>query len=428
MEIKLSELFPPHFHEFWRKCLDPKITNLILKGGRGSGKSSDIALAFILLIMKWDVNGICIRNYDTTLQASVFEQIKWAINQLKVNHLFKINKSPLKIEYIPKGNHIIFRGAQDPEKLKSLKDSKFPYALAWIEEAADFKTEDKITMIVNSILRDELTPPAQYKIFMSYNPPKRKQNWVNKKYEGSFIPENTYVNHSTLYDNPYISKAMIEEAEATKKRDIKRYELEFLGLPVGSGIEPFPNLKVEKGIITKDMYNNFDNIRCGLDFGYANDPAAFIVLHYDKKHRRVYFLDEIYKLQLSNRKIAELIKNKGWGDKRIICDSAEPKSIAELRTYGINAVPAKKGKDSIEFGEKWLGDLDEIVIDPLRTPKACWEFENIDYATDRNGEPLDRLEDKNNHLIDAVRYSLNDDMIKKKNTGSYGYTGSDWIY
>lgn len=426
MNIKLSEIFPEHFHEFWKKCLDPKITNLVLKGGRGSGKSSDIALAFVLLIMRWEVNGICIRNIDNTLRESVFEQIKWAIERLQVSHLFKFTMSPLKITYEPRGNSIIFRGAQDPEKLKSLKDSQFPYALAWIEEAAEFKSEDKITTVTNSILRDELTPPAQYKIFLSYNPPKQKQNWVNKKYETKFIPENTYINHSTLYENPYISRQMIQEAEAVKKRDEMRYKLEYLGLPVGSGIVPFPNLEIQKGIITDEMFNNFDNIRCGLDFGYSIDPAAFVVAHYDKKKRTVYIIDEIYGLQLSNRKIAEKIKEKGWNRQTIICDSAEPKSIAELKSYGLRAVPAKKGKDSITYGEKWLGDLDKIVIDPLRTPKTCWEFENIDYETDRNGEPKDRLEDKNNHSIDALRYAFNNDMNARNRNqvvGSFGYTG-----
>lgn len=420
--IKLTDVFTEHFQELWRKSMDPTITNLVLKGGRGSGKSSAIALCIVLLLMKWEMNAVAIRYYEKTLQTSVFEQIKWAINELGVAHLFKVNKSPLKITYQPRGNYIIFKGAQEPETLKSLKDSNFPFAVAWIEEAADFKSEDKITTIVNSILRDELTPPAQYKIFMSYNPPKRKQNWVNKKYETSNPPSNTYINHSTLYENPYISKAMLVEAEETKKRDEMRYRLEFLGEPVGSGIEPFPNLTIEKGIITDEMVKNFDNIRYGLDFGFSNDEAAFVMLHYDKTRRKIYIIDEIYKLQLSNRKISELIKAKGVGSRElIICDSAEPKSIAELKSYGLNARPAKKGKGSREYTTKWLGDLNEIVIDPNRTPNTAREFESIDFATDRNGEPLDRLADGEDHAIDAVKYALNLEIMNSKQRTSYSY-------
>ncbi|EGG50579.1 hypothetical protein HMPREF9520_03411 [Enterococcus faecalis TX1467] len=118
---------------------------------------------------------------------------------------FKVNKSPMKITYKPRGNYIVFRGAQNPERIKSLKDSRFPFAIAWIEELAEFKTEDDVKTITNSLLRGELADGLFYKFFYSYNPPKRRQSWVNKKYESSFQPENTFVHHSTYKDNPFIA-------------------------------------------------------------------------------------------------------------------------------------------------------------------------------------------------------------------------------
>ncbi|MFA3932514.1 terminase large subunit [Clostridioides difficile] len=137
---------------------------------------------------------------------------------------------------------------------------------------------------------------------------------------------------------------------------------------------------------------------------------AFVRLHYDKKKRVIYFIDEIFGVKMSIRELASKIKSKGYDDFSVICDSAEPRSIAELREYGIKALKAKKGPGSIEFGENWLDDLQAIVIDPNRTPNIAREFENIDYQTDKDGNVRAKLEDKDNHSIDATRYALELDM------------------
>jgi PBSX family phage terminase large subunit len=417
METKrISELIPPAFHSLWKAAFDPTILNVVAKGGRGPGKSSDIAIIISQMLMRFPVNAVGIRHVDNTLEQSVFEQMKWAIHYQSVSHLFKVNKSPLRITYIPRGNYMIFRGAQNPERLKSLKDAQFPFAIGWIEELAEFKTEDETTTITNSLLRGELGDGLFYKFFYSYNPPKRKQSWVNKKYESSFQPANTFVHHSTYFDNPYISKAFIEEAEATKARNEMRYRWEYLGEAIGSGVVPFDNLQVERGIITDDMVANFDNIRNAVDFGYATDPLAFVRWHYDKKKNGIYAIDEYYGQKISNRQLANWIKNRGYQQDDIFADSAEPKSIAELRNeHGIKRIRgAKKGPDSVQYGEEWLDDLDFICIDPERTPNIAREFENIDYQTDRDGNPKPKLEDKDNHTIDSTRYAFSEDMNNNK--------------
>ena len=415
--IKLSELIPSKFHSVWKATKNEQYLNIICKGGRGSGKSSDIAIIFIQLIMRYAVNGVVIRKIDNTLNTSVFEQIKWATEVQKVSHLFKVNKSPLEITYIPRGNKIIFRGAQNPERLKSLKDSKFPYTLAWVEELAEFKMEDEVTTITNSLLRGELDDGLFYKFFFSYNPPKRKTNWVNKKYETQFQPDNTFVHHSTYLDNPYISKEFIKEAEGVRERNEKRYRWEYLGEAIGSGVVPFDNLEFRT--ITDDEYSNFDNIRNGTDFGYATDPLAFVRWHYDKKRKTIYAMDEYFGVKISNRQLAQWLHDKGYSSDEILADSAEPKSIAELKhEHQISKIKgAKKGKDSVEYGEEWLDDLDAIIIDPKRTPNIAKEFENIDYQTDKDGNPKPRLEDKDNHSIDATRYAFSNDMRTKHGTG-----------
>lgn len=235
-----------------------------------------------------------------------------------------------------------------------------------------------------------------------------KQSWVNVKYESVIIPEHTKVYHSTYLDNPYISKAFIDEAEHIKKVKPNKYNWEYLGKPIGSGVVPFDNLVFET--ITEEQIKQFDNIKQGCDFGYALDPLAWIRLHYDRTRRSVYIFDEIYGVKISNREIANKIKSKGLASQTTIFDSAEPKSIDEIHDLGVRAEGAIKGPDSVVFGEKWLGDLEAIIIDPIRCPNATREFETIDYATDRYGNPISRLEDKNNHTIDAVRYALCKDM------------------
>ncbi|PIC81043.1 PBSX family phage terminase large subunit [Sporosarcina sp. P18a] len=416
MARKISELIPTAFHPVWRAAIAEDILNIVCKGGRGSGKSSDIAQIMVQLLMRYPLNAVGIRKVDNTIELSIFEQIKWAIAEQGVGHLFKVNKSPMRITYMPRGNYMVFRGAQEPERIKSLKAANFPFGFAWIEELAEFKTEDEVTTITNSLLRGELGDGLFYKFFYSYNPPKRKQSWVNKKYESSFQPDNTLVHHSTYKDNPFISKQFIEEAEAAKERSLQRYEWEYGGKAVGSGVVPFDNLKVEAGAITDEMVKTFDNIRQGMDYGYGPDPFSFVRWHYDKKRNGIYAMDEKYGQKISNRESAAWIKSKGYDRHDIIADSAEPKSIDEMKfEHGIRRITgAKKGPDSVEYGEVWLDDLEFIIIDPLRTPNIAREFENIDYQTDKDGNPKARLEDKDNHTIDATRYAFENDMKQRK--------------
>lgn len=396
----------------------------MLKGGRGSGKSFHIPMRILLDIMEYPVSALGIRKVQNTILKSVYANFKAAANIMGVRDQFRFVDSKLEITYLGRGNKIYFAGADDPEKIKSIKDADFPLAIVWFEELAEFKSEDEVTTIENSILREELEGkifsqadrqqayPFDYSFYYSYNPPKRKQSWVNKKYESSMIDANTYVHHSTYLGNPHLSKKFIEEAENVKKNKPLKYRWEYLGEAIGSGVVPFDNLQIEKGSITDEMVASFDNIRNGIDYGYATDPLAFVRWHYDKKKNCIYAIDEIYGVKISNRKLAKGLKERGYQNDRIAAESAEPKSNAELRDeLGIPRIyTVKKGPDSVEYGEEWLDDLDAIYIDPLRTPNIAREFENIDYQTDKDGNPLARLEDKDNHTIDATRYAFEEDM------------------
>lgn len=411
---KLSELLTPAFYGLWRSTFDKNILTIVEKGGRASGKTVDISIVLIQLVMRYEANALVVRKVGNTLYDSVYQDLKKATELSGVAHLFDFKRSPMEIIFKPMRNKISFRGADDPDKIKGLANSSYPYAWVWFEEAAEFRTEEEISVIISSIVREKLKEPLQYKIFLSYNPPKRKQNWVNKKYESQFIDDRTIVHHSTYLDNPYISDEFIARVEATKANNPRKYEHEFLGKPIGSGVQPFENLKFET--ISDDFVANADNIRSAVDFGYATDPLAFVRWHYDKKHKTIYALDELYGQKISNRKLAEWLESRGYSSDEIFADSAEPKSIAELKQeFGVPRIKGvKKGPDSVEFGERWLDDLEAIVIDPKRTPKIAWEFENIDYQVDRDGNPKARLVDKDNHAIDATRYAFSEDMYSKK--------------
>ena len=410
-QLKISDLLTPRFYPLYSAWKSNKYTRLVCKGGRGSAKSTNIALILVVDLMQYPINTICFRKVGETLRKSVYEQIKWAIKFLGVEEYFEYKLSPLEIIYKERGNKFIFMGVDDPQKSKSIKEAQFPVAHYWFEELAEFKNEDEVETVLNSIFRGKLEKGLIYKGFFSYNPPKMKHNWVNKKYNYSFIENNVYIHHSTYLENPHISEEFIKEAEAVKAKDETKYRLVYMGEPIGNGLVPFPNLEIRE--IEASEIAGLEKFRNGVDWGYGVDPLAFVRWGYDKKKGIIYALDEYYGVGLKNRNLANYILSKGY-DELVMCDSAEPKSIDELKEYDISAWGAKKGAGSVEYGEKWLSDLEAIVIDPKRTPNISREFEMIDYDTDREGNPLPRLCDSNNHTIDATRYAFSNDMKKGK--------------
>jgi len=414
MKKNFSELIIPAFHDFWKACRDPKYLNLVAKGGRNSSKSTTISMRMVYNRMKYRSHGLAVRKIDKTLRRSCREQLLWSIKHMGVEDSWKWSNTPagdMTLTYIPTGASIFFEGANNAEKIKSYKMADMPITDLWFEELAEFKFEEEISTITNSFLREELGEGYYYKFFFSYNPPKRKQSWVNKKYESRLIPEHTYVHQSDYRDNPFVASFFVQEADHVKETNERRYNWEYLGLPIGSGVVPFDNLQFNR--ITDEQLEGFDNIRQGCDWGYSVDPVAFTRWHYDKTRKIIYAVDEIYKVKLSNEALAKEIIGKSYNKQETIADSAEPKSIAQLRNLDCNFTRARKGQGSVEYGEKWLDELEAIVIDPDRTPSIAWEFENIDYQVDKDGEPIARLDDKNNHTVDSARYAFENDMDER---------------
>lgn len=257
-----------------------------------------------------------------------------------------------------------------------------------------------------------------YEVFYSYNPPKMIASWVNA--EVINIRPDRLVHSSTYLDVPaeWLGEQFIIEAETLKKENELAYRNEYLGEPTGTGGAVFTNITLRE--ITNEEIKQFDNIADGVDFGYAVDPVSYGQNHYDKTRKKLYIFNEIYKVGMSNKRLHEEILKVKIGNSQVTADSAEPKSIDELNSLGkIRVVGAKKGPDSIDFGIRWLQNLVEIIIDPVRCPNTAREFGTYEYEKDKYGNFKSKYPDCNNHSIDQTRYSREKDMNFR--TISFGY-------
>lgn len=406
-KVNLKSVIAPSFYTIHNAIKNNKYAHYWLKGGRGSTKSSFIAISIILGMMKDSrANAIALRRYDKYCKDSIYEQLSWAIDILGVDAFWHKGLSPLALTYIPTGQKILFRGADKPKKIKSTKFSKGYCKYLWFEEVDEFEGMEPIRVILQSLIRggdDVIT-------FYSYNPPKSSGNWANM--ECKKTRPDRLVHHSTYKTVPpeWLGNQFIVEAEHLKTTNETAYHHEYLGEEVGTGGEIFSNVTLRP--ITDEEIASFENVKRGLDFGYAIDPLSYNVMHYDRKHKRLYIFHELYAVGLSNKAAYDHISKENKNNDTIIADSAEPKSINEIRQYGARIRPVKKGPDSIEFGIKFLQDLEEIIIDDERCPNTAREFLGYELEQDANGNWKSQFPDKDNHSIDATRYALNDECMK----------------
>lgn len=400
---KLSDLIINKFYDVHKDIKERKHTHYWFKGGRASTKSSFISLEIILNIIKDpECNAICFRKIGKDIEESVYNQILWAINILGVEAYFKAYKSPYRIVYIPTGQVITFRGLDDATKTKSIKLKNGYYKISWFEELDEFAGPEEVRKAEQSIMRGG----SQFIAFKSYNPPQNINSWVNK--EVLKDRADRLITHNTYLDVPkeWLGEQVFIEADYLKSLNELAYRHEYLGEVTGTGGIIFPN--VEDMRMSDEMISHFDNLREGIDWGFAADPFAWNKLHYDKTRRTIYIFDEIDKVGLTNDRAMELLKPKT--QVMITADSAEPKSIAEFQMHNFNIKGAIKGVDSVRYGIKWLQKLVKIYIDKERCPHTFEEFALYELEKDKNGEFKDKYPDKMNHHIDLVRYSLEDDM------------------
>ena len=398
-----ATVIAPSFVNVYRDIKNRQHTEYVMYGGRGSTKSSFISLDIIDLILNNpNVHALATRQIANTLRDSVFSQLTWAISELGLSSKFKSTTNPLEIVYIPTGQKIYFRGADDPLKIKSIKPSFGYIGILWLEELDQYHGSESVRSIEQSAIRGGDTAW----IFKSFNPPQTRANWANKYIE---IPKQTQYRHSSNYlDVPpeWLGKTFIEEAEHLRTVNPKAYEHEYLGVANSAGGLVFENLELRK--ITDEEIKEFDRVLHGLDWGFYPDPAHYSRCHYDAARLTLYIYGEVRKWKTSNREMYNALVAYGYlPSDTLICDSAEPKSIGDFRDYGAMARPAEKGPESVTCSMKWLQSLRKIVIDPERAPYAAEEFQDYEFETTKDGEIINAYPDKNNHGIDSVRYGTN---------------------
>jgi len=402
MSVSLKECIAPSFYEVHKRLKNENVQELWLRGGRGSCKSSFDSIEVILGIMKEpECHAVAFRRFENEVRDSVFAQLEWATYKLGVNHLFKFNISPFKITYEATGQMILFKGADNPKKIKSIKIPFGYIKFAWFEEVDQFGGMIEIRNILQSIFRG--TTKRQIALF-SYNPPKSSRSWVNE--ETKIPKENRIVHYSDYRTVPkdWLGETFLANAKHLKKVNEDAYKHEYLGEETGTGLEVFNNVTLRP--ITDKEISYFDSRSQGIDFGYAADPLAFIEAHFDAKKKKLYIFFEITGIGIKNSKLASMLSAEQLAEVTM-ADSAEPKSIDELREdHKMNILPAEKAPGSVDHGIKFMQDLEEIIIDPIRCPLASTEYINYALDVNRYGEVISKYPDKDNHVLDCCRYLL----------------------
>lgn len=399
------EISRDRFNEVYLEhCLSNQNRYQILFGGSSSGKSVSLAQRTVLDVFGGKRNYLVVRNTQKTLRQSCYNEIVKQIGEFELTPYFDVNKSDLVITCRLNRRQILFAGLDDPEKIKSITPASGVITDVWIEEATEcersaVKQLDKRLRGVSEVTK---------RLTLSFNPILR-DHWIYTEYFDIWRDDAQYVESAernlsilktTYKDNRFLMPDDIWNLE--NESDPYYYEVYTLGNWGVLAAVIFRNWRVED---FSAIEHRFPSYRHGADWGFGVDPFAYVKIHYDKTRKRLYVCHEICGVGLLNEESAKLVRPLS-GQDRVVCDSAEPKSIAEWRQFGINAAGAEKGPGSIEHGIKFLQGL-EIIIHP-RCQQAKNEFSKYKYKQDKNGSALPIALDRDNHIIDAIRYATED--------------------
>ena len=345
-------------------------------------------------------NGLCVRRYSNKLRDSVFSDLKWAISKLGLDAFFDCTVSPMQIIRKTTGQKILFRGLDDGMKITSISVEKGYLCWVWIEEAFELNNEDDFNKLDMSI-RGEVPEGYFKQITLTFNP-WSENIWLKSRFF-DVEDEDVFTKTTTWECNEWLDEADRNIFLKMQKNNPRRYWIEGLG-----------NWGIAEGLI----YENFkvqdfdvDTIRAipgiksafNLDFGFT-DPNAFVCEMVDNTNMKIYIFDEWYESGVTNRTIAAKIKEMGYGGQIVVCDCAEPKSIAELRDEGIKAEASRKGKDSVNHGIQLIQNY-EIIIHP-RCVNFYKEISNYCWAKDKSGKPTDKPDHEFSHGMDSMRYGV----------------------
>lgn len=425
IKLNIADAIIPMYDDVLNDILNHYHTHYCFPGGRGSTKSSFIGLVIPLLIIKNpNIHAVIFRKVGNTIQKSTRAQIEWGIHKWGFDDLFIIPKIYSNaITFKPTGQQIIFMGLDDPAKVKSIKLPFGYIGITWWEELDQFAGEAEIRKVLQSTMRGG----DKFWDFRTFNPPISRNNWANEYADLAEYRNNTRVVRNTYLDVPrdWLGEQFFEEAMELRDINERAYQHEYLGIPVGVGGDVFQNaqdLDMEKVVELDDydehgqpckrkipLWRTFDNIYCGIDWGFAKDPFRFVRMHFDSKHLDLYIFAEYSTLRTRNEDAFHELYDElklVTRDELVTADSAEEKSIADFRAYGAFIRGAQKGPDSVRYGIKWLQGLKHIYIDKRKCPETYREFVNYEYEQDRSGNFISAYPDKDNHSIDATRYAM----------------------
>lgn len=399
----MSGQIAPVFYPVHRAIREHQYTHFNLSGGRGSTKSSFVSLEVPVIIKRNPVaHALVLRKVGETLRDSVFAQYKWGISQLGLDAEFRATVSPMEITYLPTGQKILFRGADKPEKIKSIKVPFGYIAVTHFEELDQFSGRDEVRLILESTMRGG---GDLFWNFETFNPPVSANNWANKYAMETRADRLLHKSCYTDVPRAWLGERFFIEAEELQRTNERAYRHEYLGEATGTGGNVFENV-VLRDIPEKER-RGFDRIYNGGDWGYFHDPFAFNRMHYDAARRRLYIFAELHMLRAGNRVTYEAVRALGVTPEELVTmDSAEPKSVADYREYGLFARGAEKGPGSVDYSMKWLAGLNAIIIDPAVCPKTALEFTTYEFERTKTGEFISGYPDRDNHHIDAVRYAM----------------------
>lgn len=412
--VNLPKMVGGGYGKFWRS----KNFYRVVKGSRGSKKSKTTALNFITRLLKYPwANLLVVRRYSNTNKQSTYTDFKWACNQLKVTHLFKFNESLPEITLKKTGQKILFRGLDDELKITSITVDVGILCWAWFEEAYQIETEDKFSTVVESI-RGSLDVPDFFKqITVTFNP-WNERHWLKRV----FFDKDTQRANTLALTTTYKCNEWLDEVDKQRYEDLyvtnpRRARIVCDGeWGVAEGLV-FENTRVEEFDIQKTV-QRVKETTAGMDFGFTQDPTTLICVAVDFENKRLYLYNEHYQKAMLTDDIVKMLKDKGMQRSYISADSAEKRLIAEIRSKGINGiVPSLKGKGSIMQGIQFMQGF-EIIIHPS-CEHTIEEFNTYTFKQDKEGNWLNEPIDANNHIIDAVRYSLERYHIQKRNTNQF---------
>lgn len=399
--INVYECMAPSFWDAYDDLQAAAHSEYWFAGGRGSTKSSFISISIIVgMLNDRNANAIVYRRVSNTIRDSVYAQMIWAIDKLGITSICKFRASPFEIVFKPTGQRILFRGADDPMKSKSIKLSSGYFKFLWFEELAEFVGMNTIRTIKQSVLRGVDKAFTLY----SYNPPRSAQSWVNE--EKLRNVRSRLVHHSTYLDVPreWLGEAFLHEAEELRISNPMAYKNEYGGEVTGNGGSVFENVSIRE--IKSDEVCTMQWFYQGIDWGWFPDPFQWVRCSFDSRTRVLYILDEYRANKKGNKDVFDDIKSRLNPDESLIADSAEPKSISDFKEYGAYWIRGViKGPGSVGYSIKWLASLKQIVID-AKCQFAAKEFLQYEYEINKDGMYVNGYPDQNNHAIDAVRYAM----------------------